>query len=294
MRAEARFRAMGSDAHVLVHGGPPSLLDDARARIDELESRWSRFRPDSELCRMNALAGHPTVVSRDLWLLVERAVAAFELTAGAFDPTVLQAVVAAGYDRDFDDLPPDRPAGATAAPVPGGASVGLDAGLRAVTLPPGVGIDPGGIGKGLAADVVVGELLAAGAEGALVGLGGDVRVAGVSPEGEAWTIGVTHPRTGEELVRIGLADGAVATSSRLRRRWTVGGEERNHVIEPRTGRSAAGDVVAATAVAGEGWWAEALATAALLGRAPQGTGHLLTIAADGRMTADPDLLELAA
>jgi thiamine biosynthesis lipoprotein len=178
--------------------------------------------------------------------------------------------------------------------VPGCASIELDAGLRAVRLPAGVGIDPGGIGKGLAADIVVGELLGAGAAGALVSLGGDVRVAGEPPDGDRWTLVVEHPVTGADLLAVGLVDGAVATSSTLRRRWAVEGGTRHHVVEPTSGRSATGPLVAATAVAGEGWWAEALATAALLGRAPVGTGQVLTVSADGTVTIDPELLAVAA
>jgi thiamine biosynthesis lipoprotein len=283
---------MGCAAHVVVQGAD-GLLRQAKARIADLEARWSRFRPTSELSRMNAMAGQPTVVSPELWLLVERAVAAWTLTGGAFDPTVLGAVVAAGYDRDFTELEPGRPAGREA-DVPGCAGIELDPALRVVTLPAGVGIDPGGIGKGLAADIVVGELLAAGAAGALVSLGGDLRVGGEPPGGDCWTIAVVHPFTGRDLLAIGLTDGAVATSSRLLRRWTVDDGERNHVIEPASGTSAGGPLVAATAVAGEGWWAEALATAALLGRAPVGTGHVLTVSVDGAVVADPELLALAA
>ena len=287
---------MGTTAHVLVTGGDRrSLLRQAHARIDQLEACWTRFRPTSELSRLNARAGRTIRVSSDLWLLVERSVAAWQLTGGAFDPTVLAAVVAAGYDRDFRVVPSERASAApTPEPPPGCDGIRLDPRRQRVTLPAGVALDPGGIGKGLAADVVTAELLRAGAGGALVSLGGDVRVRGAAPDGDPWTVAVEHPAGRGDLLRVGLDDGAVATSSTIKRRWKVGGVDRHHVIDPRSGACAAGLAVAATAVAGEGWWAEALATAALLGRAPGGSGYLLTVGSDGRMAADPALLELTA
>src|SRR5689334_15520064 len=95
---------MGTMAHVVVTGGSADLLDLAEARIEELESRWSRFRPDSELCRLNTAAGAPTVVSRDTALLIEHCIEAWTRTAGLFDPTVHDAMVANGYDRTFDAI----------------------------------------------------------------------------------------------------------------------------------------------------------------------------------------------
>src|SRR5207245_497499 len=82
-----------------------------------------------------------------------------------------------------------------------------------VRLPPGVGFDPGGIGKGLAADIVTDELMQAGADGACANLGGDVRVRGAGPTGAAWTVSVEHPWSERSIIHLGLADGAVATST---------------------------------------------------------------------------------
>ena len=265
MPAELRFFAMGTDAHVIVTADRPDLALRAQARIRLLEARWSRFRPDSELTRLNQLPGRHVVVSADTMILVEHAVAAWRLTGGAYDPSVLPALRAAGYDRDFADLAsaagagdpqrrPERPIG----PTPGCAGIEIHHRTHAVVLPFGTELDPGGIGKGLAGDLVTAELLAAGAGGALVNLGGDVRVRGEPPEGDTWSIAVADPHDPtRDLLHLGLADGAVATSSRLRRRWTSSGVERHHLIDPRTGEPVDTTVVAVTAVAAEGWWAEA-------------------------------------
>jgi thiamine biosynthesis lipoprotein len=137
---------------------------------------------------------------------------------------------------------------------------------------------------------VVAELLAAGAAGACVNLGGDLRVAGRSPDGDAWTIAVEHPQHDEPIAMIGLADGAVATSTTLKRRWSTGGDARHHLIDPATGLPSDSDLVLVTAVAATGWQAEVLAKAVLLRGSAHpfdilgGTGaEALAVTEDGRV-----------
>ena len=101
---ERRVLAMGSDVHLVVVGGAPGLADAALDRLEELEARWSRFRDSSEVSELTRRAGGPVAVSDDTMLLVRRALQAWWLTGGAFDPTVLGDVVRAGYDRTFEDL----------------------------------------------------------------------------------------------------------------------------------------------------------------------------------------------
>jgi FAD:protein FMN transferase len=234
---------MGSDAEVLVVGGSPGLLGRARRRVADLEARWSRFRPDSELSHLNARAGaEPEAVSEETFLLLERAVDAWRLTDGRFDPTVLGDVLRSGYTTSFDE--PDHAA-------------------RTARLPAGVGVDPGGIGKGLAADLVVTELLADGADGACVNLGGDIRVAG-TPPAASWVVAIEHPWRSDPAAVVHLRDGAVATSSRLRRRWTTDAGAAHHLIDPERGRPVDAEVATATAVAAHGWQAEAFAKAAFV------------------------------
>jgi thiamine biosynthesis lipoprotein len=115
---------------------------------------------------------------------------------------------------------------------------------------------------------VVEDLIAAGADGALVAIGGDLRAMGEGPDG-GWTIAVEDPlaRTGE-LTRLALQAGGVATSSTRWRRWVIDGEERHHVLDPSTGRPTSGAIVAATVVAGTAAWAEAW-TKAVMVRGPE-------------------------
>ncbi len=141
-------------------------------------------------------------------------------------------------------------------------------------VPRGVRLDPGGIGKGLAADLVAATVLADGAAGAVVDVGGDVRVAGTSPA-SGWRVDVdlsAGPATDGERAtprpapdaKLALRTGGVATSSTRRRAWTRDGTVRHHLIDPATGAPAATRFVAATVVAGTAWWAEALTKAVLL------------------------------
>lgn len=259
--SQAGFRAMGSAAHVLVVGGRPRLVTDAERYIARLERSWTRFRPTSELSLVNAAAGSTIPVSDDLFTALRYALDAWSLTEGTYDPTVLRAVEAAGYDRSFELIGDTSDTG-TAAPAPGCEGVVLDHDSRTVTLPKGVGIDLGGIGKGLAADLVVAEIFRRGADGALVNLGGDVRVAGTAVGPDGWIVEIEDPfRPDARGVCVALADGAVATSSRLEKTWRRSGAVMHHLIDPSTGAPIETDIVTVTVVAGEAWWAEALTKA---------------------------------
>jgi len=263
---EVRFKAMGSDAHVVVVGGPAGLADQARERIDELERRWSRFRPDSEISQLNQRAGHAVEVSNDTIELITRAIEAWRITGATFDPTVLGAVLRAGYTMSFDALPANAPPGVSDLVI---ACTDIEIDGNLVRLPAHTGFDPGGIGKGLAADLTVAELIDAGATGACINLGGDLRCVGVPPGGDGWTVAIEHPWSTRLIASVGVADGAVATSTTLRRRWTVDGVERHHLIDPRTGEPAHTDLNLVTVIAGSAWAAEVLAKAVLV----RGSAH---------------------
>jgi thiamine biosynthesis lipoprotein len=262
---------MGTDAHVVVVGGPRALLQRARRRFELLEARWSRFLPDSDVALLNAAGGAAVTVAPETFEAIRLAIEGWRATAGRFDPTVQRALVAAGYDRTFAAILPDTPAPAhgpapgDAGPAPGAGGIALDAARSQVTLPPGVGIDLGGIGKGHGGDLVVADLLAAGASGACVNLGGDVRVAGQAPGPHGWVVAIEHPaRAGEEVARVALADGAVATTTSTARRWRQGGAERHHLIDPATGTQVGPGLAQVSVVAGAGWSAEVLAKAAFV------------------------------
>lgn len=262
---EHRFRVMASQAHVVVVGGAQDDSAWAERRLRALESRWSRFDGSSDVARINRARGAAVVVHPDTVVLLESMQHAHRLTAGAYDPTMLCEVLAAGYDRSIDDrsvvsVTVDLPA--TGHSV---TDVVVDrAGCR-VEAPRGLGLDPGGIGKGLAADLIVMELIERGAAGALACIGGDLACAGEPPQGDGWEIAVADPFcSGAELVRLEVGGGGVATSSTRTRRWRHRGRVRHHVLDPRCHRQSTTDLVAVTAIASAGWEAEALATQGLL------------------------------
>jgi thiamine biosynthesis lipoprotein len=250
---------MGSTAEITVVGGRPGLLRLAEARLRRLDRLWSRFRPDSDLTRLNLAEGAAVPVAPETLDLVEQLVAAWQVTAGAFDPTLLPALVAAGDVASRDD-PTARTMLPASAAWPGDpAGIAVDRAPGIARLPRGTAIDAGGLGKGLAADIAVADILAAGADGALVSVGGDVRVEGWAPHG-AWSIAVEDPadRAAPGPV-LALAAGGVATSAPAARRWrsSTGGEQ-HHLLCPTTGAPAREPVAAVTVAAATAASAEAL------------------------------------
>jgi thiamine biosynthesis lipoprotein len=285
MEAETRFHAMGSDVHVIVVGGPLSLLETAREFIDDLESRWSRFRSDSEISRLNDAAGRPVRVSSLTVALVQRAIEGSRITGGRYDPTVLGAVIRAGYDRSFELLGTET-LGAHSVLGLGLEGIVVEETTSTVTLPSGVGFDPGGIGKGYAADLVVRELLSQGAAGACASVGGDLRVDGDAPDGDSWTICIDHPLRPGANELIGLRSGAVATSTRARRAWGPKHDRRHHLIDPATGRPARSGLLSAAVIAAEGWQAEVVAKAAFIAGLAEGLFLLASTGTDGLLIDD--------
>lgn len=256
--ARGRFSAMGGDVAVTAVGAADGALDAVEALVRELEARWTRFDANSDVARLNAAGGAEIDVHPETAALLSRLAALADETLGAFDPTVLPDLVAAGYDRS-------RSSGREAPALPVGVRRGGDlSGIRIdgarVALPADMTIDLGGVAKGHTADLAVALLRTAGARGAFVGVAGDVAVWGERPGAGPWRIGVEDPRDHQRWVAIAeVAHGAIATSSRWKRRWSVDGEDRNHLIDPATGRSVQSPVLSMTVVAETGARAEAWA-----------------------------------
>jgi len=260
------FAAMGTSCVVAVSAGPREQLrvqcafEAARAEVDACERVLSRFIPESDLSRLNAAAGEWTQVDVRLVETLRLAVAAREATHGRFDPSVLPALVAAGYDRTFEQLVARPPR--TIAGWRGGAAIDI-AETGAVRLDRGAAVDLGGIGKGYAAQRALDAMRTAWPTfpGALVGLGGDVQVWGRPPDGGPWRIAVADPRrAGATLAVLRVRAGGVATSGRDVRRF---GPNRalHHLIDPATGEPAVRGPLTVTVVAADAARAEAHATA---------------------------------
>ena len=290
MIAVQEFRAMGAACMISVYAEAKAqeLASLGAMRVELLEQAWSRFRESSELNRLNSLAGTgPVEVSADLLTLVWHMVHAWNMTDGLFDPTMLSEIKASGYDADYATVIARGALAGVATwnstdPVVRVSHMGevlIDQEASTVTLPAGIGLDPGAIGKGLAADIIANELMHAGATGVLVDLGGDIVVAGtpadVDNESNTWVIAIEDERDPDNSARdpqlvtftLDSSDSdfetrGIATSSTLYRRWAGG--TRHHVIDPRTGQMADPDLIQATVWCAAGWLAEVTATAALL------------------------------
>ncbi len=263
-----RFRSMGTTVTMATQGGE-DLLDDAAHIFFRVEERLSRFRPESELSRLNR-EGRLENPSPELLAALAVAEEGFKLTAGLFDPRVGRLLRGFGYDRDFsllasaeDEWPPPLPQGAGL-----GEAVSAGASGRGwwrvegdlVVLDPGVEIDLGGVAKGLTVDWAAEVLRDEGAF--FVEAGGDMVLG--EPLEECWRVGVEDPLDpSRDLLVLGLGGGAVASSSVTKRRWVLAGAFYHHLVDPRTGQPAT-SALAATALAPTCARAEVLAKAALL------------------------------
>lgn len=229
----------------LVVTEPDALLVARRevdAELDAIETAASRFVPDSELNALCATAGRSTEVSPLLAELLGAALAAAHQTDGDVDPTIGGALIALGYDRDVATLDRTVPAAHPAPPV---AAVGLPSNWLTVTLdglvvtvPPGVRLDLGATAKAVAADHCADRVYQVTGSGVLINLGGDIATAGPAPEG-GWQV-LVQDDPADPASSVALSAGsALATSSTIRRQWRYGAELVHHILDPRTGRSAA-------------------------------------------------------
>jgi thiamine biosynthesis lipoprotein len=254
---------MGSRCRIVIDGGPDDLAERARGLVNDLEERWTRFDPQSEISALNQRSGQITIVSDATYELISQAEAGRDATMGTYNPLMLDQLEGHGYRRPWSDgeaTPDDRPiSGATTEPIE------LFPEASAVRLPEGCRFDPGGIGKGLAADLAVDLCLDAGATTVSVELGGDLRVAGDPWYGPKWVIGVANPF--DRQARIGTftpTEGAVTTSTTLIRQWNHGTTRYHHLLDPLTGCPSLTDLVAVTTCSSRAWWAEIAAKSALI------------------------------
>jgi thiamine biosynthesis lipoprotein len=272
--ASATFACFGSHCTVHVSGsGPLGSAEDAvafaRTSLLDMHERFSRFRPDSELSRMNSDTAARVHVSPLLARLGACVRGAAELTGGLVDATLLDAVRDAGYETDIAqpltlaDALAEAPARHPAGPSPKAAwrEIQVDLAQSLIARPPGVAIDSGGLAKGLFADVLA-ERLAAHALFA-VDCAGDIAIGGESPEPRA--VDVQSPFDGSRLHTFEVLRGGVATSGIGRRSWRDReGHPAHHLIDPATRRPAFTGIVQATALAATSLAAETRAKAALL------------------------------
>lgn len=298
---DTAFEAMGSQVRLLIGSGHGDLTaaeaaERERGFLVEFEAALSRFDPASELCALNADPRPVVPASELLRTLAKAAVAAADRSDGLVDPTLLGEIEAAGYigSRAGPDVslrtalasaPARRPARPRAEAPWRRIEVDDEAGT--ISRPPGVRIDSGGIGKGLAADLVAARLRGCGRFA--IDCGGDVRIGGPGALAEPYDVFVEHPLTGERVRAVKLGFGGIATSGLNVRIWEGDdGRCRHHLLDPSTGEPAWTGLIGATALGDTAVEADALAKAALLSGPADGRAILtelggLLVHDDGRV-----------
>jgi thiamine biosynthesis lipoprotein len=279
------IHAMGCTVRVIIdsgRSGPSPERDFAwtRAFLGGFDRRLSRFRADSELSRLNQDPSERVPVSPLLRALIRAAIWAARRSGGLVDPTLVSELCASGYSRSWPFAPrvpliealSAAPPRRAAAPRSGPAWRDIDLAEDGVVWRRlGIQLDSGGIGKGLAADIVARPL--GRFPRVLIDCGGDIVVAGTRIDDFPFEIAVRDPFEREPPCRVALADGAIATSGIDRRIWRRGdGTVAHHLLDPSTGAPAWTGLVAATARGRTAVEAEALAKAAFLAgpkRAPR-------------------------
>ena len=268
MYNDIHFRAMNTDVNAWLWSADSQTAQHALREVErffhEAHTRFTRFESSSELSALNASAGQPFVASPQMFEVVELAMKFWTMTEGLFNPTIIGALEAAGYDRTFEAIAEsiDRRVVATSK-VSAASAIALDTVQRIIILPVGVRIDLGGIAKGWAVQKTAQQLGIYGP--CLVDAGGDMLTIGTVPGTTHWSIEIADPRDWEkDVTTLRIRDQAVATSGIDRRRWQRNGVWQHHLIDPRTGRPSESDLLTATVIAPTAVEAEVYAKAVFL------------------------------
>jgi thiamine biosynthesis lipoprotein len=256
-------------------------IDRACAWFDHIEATCSRFLPDSEVMQLTSRIAEPVPASALLFESIRFSRAVADASGGAFDPTVGVRMAGRGFDREHRTGCVVDYGSATSEPV-SFRDVAVDVDRRTVTLRRPLVLDLGGIAKGLAVDMAAREL--APHRHFAIDAGGDLYLSGLNPRGEAWSVGIRHPRqVGAIIETVQVSDAAFCTSGDYERR--AEGDGGHHIVDPRTGESPTG-VSSASVKAPTTMVADALATAAFVLGARDGAAFLEAQSAAGILYAD--------
>ncbi len=297
-----KFPAMGGTVEAQIVGGATGSDAVVEALFGRSEQTLSRFLPESELCALNNTARAAFHASPVLFDAVQEALGWAAVTDGLFDPTVLEALEASGYDRTFDDIRSGQVAvrehRSAQAAKPDWRSIELDIERRLISMPAGVRIDLGGIGKGLTVDRAI-AMLGPDAN-AMINASGDLYAAGDGPDGHGWNVGVQDPLAlDRDLVVLNVNDCGVATSGSINRSWTIGDTRYNHLIDPREQRSTESGLLTVTVIAPTATQADVLAKTAFLLGSVDGLrlferfdgAECLAVTAEGDVLTTPGMFE---
>jgi thiamine biosynthesis lipoprotein len=265
------FRAMNSEI-VLVAEGEASQVESGLVAVQNFieasEKRFTRFSEQSELSALNRSAGNWFQASPDFFEVVKEAVLYYHKTNGLFDPSILPSLHRAGYIQSMDEIRRNgsapQPAGHLAPSSSTFASVELNQTNLSIHLPADMKIDLGGIAKGWIAERAA-RLLSQYASSCAVNAGGDMFLVGYPHGKDCWEVGLEDPRDPKvDISVLLLQEGAVATSSVMKRAWKQGDISRHHLIDPRTGEPANTSWLSVTVLAPHATTAETFAKAFLI------------------------------
>ena len=250
------FQAMGTSFFCLLVGAEEEICDAVYSLANELESKWSRFLPDSEVMRVNNNPDSMQEVSTATLRLVSEMKLGFELTKGLYSGNILGELIDLGFAKSR--LNPENVTNwyAKSKTTADLSDVVIDFEAKSVLVPSGVAIDAGGIGKGLAADLMSDYAMQLGAMGVAVFAGGDVSVKGMAQDAAGWKVNISDPNDVDHFIdSVLLSRGGLATSSPVG--WK--NDTAHHIIDPRTHESANSDVLQVTVIAQNASQAEVLA-----------------------------------
>lgn len=240
-RAQAEWSSLGTYVQLTVADETllPPAETIARSLLDRIDAACSRFRPDSDLARVNAAGGTSVHVSPLLTMAIEVAIQVAGHTDGIVHPLLGDTLVRLGYDTTYASLDASQVTAITTRPVDRDAWRAIRITDHTVQIPAGHSLDLGATGKAWAADVIAQTIAAELGVALIISIGGDIAVA--APEGQAasWPVEVTeHPDRPGPTQLVALSEGGLATSSTQVRRWSVAGITAHHLIDPRTGAPA--------------------------------------------------------
>ena len=237
-RLSTEFSAMGCQCYLSFYVGgdadPGSVAEIAIGEVRRIETRYSRYRSDNLLSRINRAAemGGIVEVDEETSNLLDLALDAYEKSGGLFDIT--SGLLRRIWKEQIEDVPSDADISALI------VRIGLDKiewkRPRLTFTIPGMELDLGGVGKEYAADRAAEVLRSLGIAHGLVDLGGDIALVGAHPDGSPWRIGIRDPDGSPDAVAtLFLSGGGVATSGSYERFWEFSGRRFSHILNPKTG-----------------------------------------------------------
>lgn len=254
------FYAMDTYISLTAYGeNGDTALKGAQSKMEELEALWSATDESSEIYALNCSGGKTVTVSNETRDLLEFALSMADETDGVLDPSIYPVVLAWGFTTGENRIPREDELQTLLQDV-GYERIEIEG--NEVTVPKGMKLDMGAVGKGCAGDVLTGILKEAGITSALLDLGGNVQVIGTKPDGSRWRLGLRNPFDAEGYLGvIEIADAAVVTSGSYER-YFIGkdGKRYGHIIDPATGYPAESGLASVTIVAKEGKLCDALST----------------------------------